>query len=63
MERDTSAVRIGTQRESQRVHIMAVSDPDNRLRWYRPARTYDHAGDRTRAREAMRGAVELQGRE
>jgi hypothetical protein len=32
-------------------------------RWYRLARAYDYAGDRSRAREAMKKAVELQGRE
>jgi len=35
-------------------------DRDNWLRWYRLARAYDHAGDRSRAREAMKRAVELQ---
>ncbi len=34
-------------------------DPDNWLRWYRLARAYDYAGDRSRAREAMKKAVEL----
>ena len=34
-------------------------DPDNWVRWYRVARAYDYAGDRTRAREAMRQAVIL----
>ena len=38
-------------------------DPDNWRRWYRLARAYDYAGDRGRAREAMRKAVELQERE
>ncbi len=38
-------------------------DPHNWRRWYRLARAYDYAGDRGRAREAMRKAVELQGRE
>ena len=38
------------------------SDPDNWLRWYRLARAYDYAGDRSRAREAMRKAVELEER-
>jgi hypothetical protein len=32
-------------------------------RWYRLARAYDYAGDRSRAREAMKRAVELQSRE
>jgi cytochrome c-type biogenesis protein CcmH/NrfG len=35
-------------------------DPDNWRRWYRLARAYDYAGDRSRAREAMKKAVELQ---
>jgi cytochrome c-type biogenesis protein CcmH/NrfG len=39
------------------------SDPDDWRRWYRLARAYDYAGDRTRARETMRKAVEMQGRE
>ena len=39
------------------------SDPDDWRRWYRLARAYDYAGDRGRAREAMRKAIELQGRE
>ncbi|QUR67025.1 hypothetical protein [Mycobacterium spongiae] len=37
-------------------------DPDNWRRWYRLARAYDYAGDRRRARGAMKAAVELQGR-
>lgn len=36
------------------------SDPDNWVRWYRVARAYDYAGDRSRAREAMRTAVEME---
>jgi cytochrome c-type biogenesis protein CcmH/NrfG len=38
------------------------SDPDNWRRWYRLARAYDYAGDRSRAREAMKKAVEIQER-
>ena len=38
------------------------ADPDNWQRWYRVARAYDYAGDRSRAREAMRRAVELERR-
>ncbi|GBE66968.1 hypothetical protein MFM001_34300 [Mycobacterium sp. MFM001] len=38
-------------------------DPDNWRRWYRLARAYDYAGDRSRAREAMKKAVELQAHE
>lgn len=37
------------------------SDPDDWRRWYRLARAYDYAGDRRRARDAMKKAVELQG--
>lgn len=36
------------------------ADPDDWRRWYRLARAYDYAGDRRRAREAMRKAVELE---
>jgi hypothetical protein len=39
------------------------SDPHDWHRWYRLARAYDYAGDRSRAREAMKKAVELQGRQ
>lgn len=45
-----------------RVREEVESDPDNWQRWYRLARAYDYAGDRTRAREAMRKAVEMEGR-
>ncbi|MGB7504087.1 hypothetical protein [Mycolicibacterium hippocampi] len=36
------------------------SDRDNWQRWYRLARAYDYAGDRTRAREAMKKAVQME---
>ena len=36
--------------------------PDNWRRWYRLARAYDYAGDRSRARETMKKAVEMQER-
>ncbi len=39
------------------------SDPDDWRRWYRLARAYDYAGDRSRAREAMKTAVQLEGRQ
>ena len=39
------------------------SDPDNWRRWYRLARAYDYAGDRSRARETMTKAVEMEERE
>lgn len=35
-------------------------DPGNWRRWYRLARAYDYAGDRARARNAMRTAVAMQ---
>ncbi len=38
-------------------------DPNDWRRWYRLARAYDYAGDRRRAREAMKTAVELQARQ
>ncbi|RAV13232.1 hypothetical protein DQP55_11065 [Mycolicibacterium sp. GF69] len=38
------------------------NDPDNWRRWYRLARAYDYAGDRSRAREAMKKAVEMENR-
>jgi tetratricopeptide (TPR) repeat protein len=38
------------------------NDPDNWRHWYRLARAYDYAGDRSRARETMRKAVEMQER-
>jgi hypothetical protein len=37
-------------------------DPDNWRRWYRLARAYDYAGDRGRARETMKKAVEMEER-
>jgi hypothetical protein len=36
------------------------ADPDNWIRWYRVARAYDYAGDRSRAREAMKTAMEME---
>ena len=44
----------------QTVRAEAEADPDNWRHWYRLARAYDYAGDRGRAREAMRTAVALQ---
>jgi hypothetical protein len=42
------------------VRTEVQADPDDWRRWYRLARAYDYAGDRRRAREAMKAAVELQ---
>ncbi|BBU23405.1 hypothetical protein [Mycobacterium xenopi] len=36
-------------------------NPNDWRRWYRLARAYDYAGDRRRAREAMKKAAQLQG--
>jgi hypothetical protein len=44
------------------VRTEVEADPDDWRRWYRLARAYDYAGDRRRAREAMKRALELQGR-
>jgi cytochrome c-type biogenesis protein CcmH/NrfG len=41
------------------VRIEVEADPDDWRRWYRLARAYDYAGDRRRAREAMKRALEL----
>ena len=43
------------------VRAEVEADPDNWMRWYRLARAYDYAGDRSRAREAMRTAMQLEG--
>jgi cytochrome c-type biogenesis protein CcmH/NrfG len=45
----------------QTVRSEVEADPGDWRRWYRLARAYDYAGDRTRAREAMRKAVALEG--
>jgi hypothetical protein len=70
MELDTSAL---PRRASGRIERGAAdelfasvrteleADPDNWRRWYRLARAYDYAGDRRRAREAMKTAVNLEG--
>jgi Flp pilus assembly protein TadD len=57
IERDAADALFDT------VRAEVDSDPDNWRRWYRLARAYDYAGDRARARETMRKAVEMQGRE
>ena len=71
MELDTSAL---PRRPSGRIQRDAADElfatvraevqdyPDDWRRWYRLARAYDYAGDRRRAREAMKTAVTLQGR-
>jgi cytochrome c-type biogenesis protein CcmH/NrfG len=71
MELDTSAL---PRRPSGRIERDAADalfatvrteverDPDDWRRWYRLARAYDCAGDRRRAREAMKTALVLHGR-
>jgi cytochrome c-type biogenesis protein CcmH/NrfG len=54
IERDAADALFDT------VRAELEADPDNWRRWYRLARAYDYAGDRTRAREAMRKAVAMQ---
>ncbi|WP_448422573.1 hypothetical protein [Mycolicibacter minnesotensis] len=44
----------------QQVRAELDADPDNWQRWYRVGRAYEFAGDRRRAREAMKTAVRLQ---
>ncbi len=55
-ERDAADALFAT------VRTEVEGDPDDWRRWYRLARAYDYAGDRRRAREAMKTAVQLQGR-
>lgn len=54
IERDAADALFRTVREE------LDADPDNWRRWYRLARAYEYAGDRRRAREAMKTAVRLQ---
>lgn len=54
IERDAADALFDT------VRAELEADPDNWRRWYRLARAYDYAGDRTRARETMRKAVTMQ---
>ncbi len=71
MELDTSALPRRPSGRVQRdaadglfapVRTEVEADPDDWRRWYRLARAYDYAGDRRRAREAMKTALELHGR-
>ena len=41
------------------VRAEVEADPDDWRRWYRLARAYDYAGDRSRARETMKKAVQM----
>ena len=53
IERDAADALFDTVRDE------LDSDPDDWRRWYRLARAYDYAGDRSRARDAMKKALEL----
>ena len=44
----------------QTVKAELAEDPDDWRRWYRLARAYDYAGDRSRARETMKTAVQME---
>jgi cytochrome c-type biogenesis protein CcmH/NrfG len=52
--------RAGADELFATVRAELDADPDNWVRWYRVARAYDYAGDRSRAREAMKTAVEME---
>ncbi|MEB3983301.1 hypothetical protein OQ968_18775 [Mycobacterium sp. 663a-19] len=56
IERDAADALFAT------VRTEVEGDPGDWRRWYRLARAYDYAGDRRRARETMKTAVELQGK-
>lgn len=53
IERDAADALFAT------VRTEVEADPDDWRRWYRLARAYDYAGDRGRARAAMKTAVEM----
>lgn len=53
IERNAADVLFAT------VRTEVEGEPDDWRRWYRLARAYDYAGDRRRAREAMKTALEL----
>ena len=54
IERDAADALFATVRSE------LEGDPDNWVRWYRLARAYDYAGDRGRARETMKKAVQME---
>ena len=53
IQRDAADELFATVRAEVQDH------PDDWRRWYRLARAYDYAGDRRRAREAMKTALDL----
>ncbi|MBI5337227.1 MAG: hypothetical protein HZB45_06035 [Mycolicibacterium rufum] len=54
ISRDAADALFATVREE------VEADPDDWRRWYRLARAYDYAGDRSRARETMKKALRMQ---
>ena len=54
IERDAADALFETVRDE------VEADPDDWRGWYRLARAYDYAGDRSRARETIRKAVALE---
>lgn len=54
IQRDAADALFATVRTEVEAH------PDDWRHWYRLARAYDYAGDRRRAREAMKTAMQLQ---
>jgi cytochrome c-type biogenesis protein CcmH/NrfG len=54
IERDAADALFATVRDE------VEANPDNWRGWYRLARAYDYAGDRSRARETIRKAVQLE---
>jgi cytochrome c-type biogenesis protein CcmH/NrfG len=71
MELDTSALPRRASGRIKRdaadalfatVRTEVETDPEDWRRWYRLARAYDYAGDRRRAREAMKTATTIKGR-
>lgn len=52
--------RAAADRLFDSVRTEIEDHPEDWVRWYRLARAYDYAGDRTRARETMRKAVAMQ---
>ena len=53
-------VREAADELFEKTRVELEADRDNWVRWYRLARAYDYAGDRTRARETMRTAVDME---
>jgi len=54
IQRDAADALFASVREE------VEADPDDWRRWYRLARAYDYAGDRSRARETMKKAMKME---